>query len=77
MLSNGTILKGGPAAELALSDDIKKFYLGINHSEGEVGIIPLIWPKSIGWLEQSSAMPLGQSYKVPLLPWGSCQMPAG
>jgi hypothetical protein len=36
VLSNGTILKGGPAAELALSDDIKKFYLGINHSEGEV-----------------------------------------
>ena len=29
VLSNGMILKGGPAAELSESEDIKRFYLGI------------------------------------------------
>jgi branched-chain amino acid transport system ATP-binding protein len=35
VLSNGMILKGGPAAELSESEDIKRFYLGI--AEGDKG----------------------------------------
>jgi branched-chain amino acid transport system ATP-binding protein len=35
VLSNGMILKGGPAAELSQSEDIKRFYLGIG--EGDKG----------------------------------------
>jgi branched-chain amino acid transport system ATP-binding protein len=38
VLSNGMILKGGPAAELSQSEDIKRFYLGIaegDKSDGE------------------------------------------
>jgi len=35
VLSNGMILKGGTAAELSESEDIKRFYLGIG--EGDKG----------------------------------------
>jgi branched-chain amino acid transport system ATP-binding protein len=35
VLSNGMVLKGGPAAELSQSEDIKRFYLGIG--EGDKG----------------------------------------
>lgn len=34
VLGNGMIVKGGPASELARSDDIKKFYLGLGPSGG-------------------------------------------
>ena len=34
VLSNGMVLKGGPAAELSQSEDIKKFYLGIGENSG-------------------------------------------
>lgn len=33
VLSNGMIAKGGPAAELLQSEDIKKFYLGVGETE--------------------------------------------
>ena len=32
VLNNGMVLKGGPAAELSQSEDIKKFYLGIGEN---------------------------------------------
>ena len=37
VLSNGMILKGGPAPELSQSEDIKRFYLGIAEGDKRSG----------------------------------------